>query len=187
MKTVFVVTQEHNPWNGISFTEILSAFSNYKDARDYLRYKCNASPDFTVKEIPLDSEIDKSEKMWTVQMSLYGECLIGRTAPVKWMNMDDETIRYFESDTGKPMIAFTIRGSSYKNAEKRARKRLSDVLRLENNRFPYLRERIVHDKLVRIDRPTYPIYVFKSGEILLGRLERLDENINAKVKEYDRR
>lgn len=191
MKTIFLVLNLAERYNGQTFYVPVEAFSTEEEAETYIKYNGNNSLQFKIQPIPLDAEIDKSEKMWYVGVDIYGNCRSEWCAPVLLSLSERELISYSDSikEASHPVISFRIMAYTYKNALKRAKKRLNDVLRMENTRFPYLRKKIVEFALSEtvqlMEYPRFPIYDFKTGEIIINpKFEKLADGVEAKVKYY---
>ena len=175
MKTIFLVLNLAERYNG----------------QKYIKYNGNNSLQFKIQPIPLDAEIDKSEKMWNVWVDIYGNCQSHWRRTTRFSNLSRELISYSDEVDGAahPVIRFNIMAYTYKNAIKRAKKRFDDVLRLENTRFPYLRKKCVEfaasGGIQLVEYPRYPTYDFKTGEILLNSMtEKLADGVEAKVTYY---
>ena len=191
MKKIFLVQTLLERYNGQTFYVPVEAFSTEEEAETYIKYNGNDSQQFKIQPIPLDAEIDKSEKMWNVWVDIYGNCQSHWCRTTHFSILERELISYSDEVDGAahPVIGFNIMAYTYKNAIKRAKKRLDDVLRLENTRFPYLRKKCVEfapsGGIQLVEYPRYPTYDFKTGEILLYSMtEKLADGVEAKVTYY---
>lgn len=153
-KKIYIVT-------GGEYSEyhISAVFSTKEKAEEYMD---TVGSDFCIEEYSIDKPIEHEVSIWSIMMDIYSKevlniCSCGGS--------EKDTIKFMSGTYYRnECIRFTVESDSKEKAIKIVSDRFGAVVANENIIYPLLRVKAVRDNF---GWHNYPIYKFKTGEILL--------------------
>lgn len=153
-KKIYIVT-------GGDYSEyhISAVFSTKEKAEEYMD---TVGSDFEIEEYSIDKPIEHEVSIWSIMMDICSKEVLKICS---YEVIEKDTIEFMPSTSFRnECIMFTVESDSKEKAIKIVSDRFGAVIANENIIYPLLRVKAVRKK---IGWYKYPIYKFKTGEILL--------------------
>lgn len=156
-KKVYAVTAGH-----YSDYRVLGIFSTMEKAEEYHRY-CPDEDIRPIEEWPLDSEPDRSYKLFDIEADLEsGDCRITEPSPLDLCSFLKDLVKYYGSE-----LTLYIAATTRDRAIKIAADRIRQIKAEEHFRYPLLRKRCTYREKDGRSHEDYPLYDYHTGEIAL--------------------